>query len=109
MIRPSGRLLYDKLNSLSSNGKVPEAGITSPNIGRQVSVIKAAHERANLDPNLTSYVETHGTGTAVGDPVEARAVSLAMRDNDSSEHPIMIGSVSEFDLAELEASPNLVY
>jgi len=93
--RPS--VLYfatDLIRFLCSNGKIPEAGITSPNIGRQVAVMKEAYERANLDPNLTSYVETHGTGTAVGDPVEARAVSLAMRGNKSSEHPIMIGSVT---------------
>ena len=69
-------------------------GITHPSVEGQERVVRAAYKRANLDPNKTAYVECHGTGTPVGDPVEVRAVSNAMNDSRSSNTPLLIGAVS---------------
>ena len=46
-----------------SNGKVPGIGFTSPSVEGQSQVILAAYRSAALDPDLTTYVECHGTGT----------------------------------------------
>jgi len=87
-----------------SNGRVPGAGLTSPSARAQADVMAAAYRKANLDPGLTSYVEAHGTGTQIGDPVEARSISLAMRGGGTSLDPILIGSVSLLPLDFMPSS-----
>jgi len=56
------------------NSKV---GYTAPSIDGQRDVIKAAQQKAGIDPATISYIETHGTGTAMGDPIEIAALSAA--------------------------------
>lgn len=77
------------------NGKVPAVGITHPNLEGQADVIRHAYQRGgDLDPRLTGYFECHGTGTAIGDPLEVHAVSNAMNENRSQgEEPLLIGAV----------------
>ncbi|PWY80872.1 ketoacyl-synt-domain-containing protein [Aspergillus sclerotioniger CBS 115572] len=61
----------------NSNGRTP--GIAQPSIDGQEAVVRKAYARAGLDPGQTAYVETHGTGTKVGDPVEVEALSRVFR------------------------------
>jgi acyl transferase domain-containing protein len=51
--------------------------LTSPNTNAQAEVITDAHERANIDPDTVSYIEAHGTGTKIGDPVEINGLKKA--------------------------------
>lgn len=51
------------------------SGLTVPNGPSQVAVIRAALNNAGLDPTRIQYVETHGTGTSLGDPIETRALA----------------------------------
>lgn len=69
-------------------------GITHPSIKGQERVVRAAYKRANLDPDKTAYLECHGTGTPVGDPIEVNAVSNAMNDTRSKDKPLFVGAVS---------------
>ena len=50
-------------------------GLTAPNQAAQVKVIRAALARAGLDAGAVGYVETHGTGTPLGDPIEIEALA----------------------------------
>lgn len=75
------------------NGKAPAVGITYPSFKGQVDVITAAYRRGHLDPNLTGYFECHGTGTAIGDPIEVHAVSESMTKGRESKEPLLIGAV----------------
>ncbi|MGM1062030.1 type I polyketide synthase [Saccharothrix sp. Mg75] len=66
-------------------------GLTTPDARGQAAVITAAHRRAGVDPADVAYVELHGTGTRVGDPVEAAALG-AVFGRDAAT-PLAVGSV----------------
>ena len=78
---------------MNRNGKVSGMGITHPSVSGQERVVRMAYEKAGLDQSETAYLECHGTGTPVGDPIEARAVSNAMNDARNAENPLIIGAV----------------
>ena len=50
------------------------SGLTAPNGPAQEAVIRAALAQGGIEPHLVSYIETHGTGTALGDPIEVQAL-----------------------------------
>src|SRR5690606_13326122 len=52
-------------------------GYTVPNPRAQAEVIVEALRRARVDPRTIGYIEAHGTGTALGDPIEMRGLSEA--------------------------------
>jgi acyl transferase domain-containing protein/acyl carrier protein len=69
--------------SAINNDGIRKPGFTAPSIEGQAEVIIAAQETAGVEPGSISYVETHGTGTPLGDPVEIEALSLAFKTRDS--------------------------
>lgn len=73
-----------------SNGKTP--GITLPSATGQEAVIRKAYAKAGLGFGDTQYVECHGTGTPVGDPIEVEGVANVFKRPKNS--PLLIGSVS---------------
>ena len=62
-----------------------------PSILGQEAVIRKAYNEAALPTNQTAYVECHGTGTAVGDPIEVESVSKVFGKRIGP--PMLIGSV----------------
>lgn len=96
-------------SAVNANGKVAAVGITHPNREGQADVISQAYKRGgDLDPRLTGYFECHGTGTAIGDPLEVHAVSMAMnKERDPAEHdPLWIGAVKT-NIGHSEAASGL--
>ncbi len=69
------------------------AGLTVPNEASQERVIEAALLRAGVLPSDVDYVETHGTGTEVGDPIELRSTAAAYGKGRAADRPLLIGSV----------------
>jgi amino acid adenylation domain-containing protein len=65
--------------SAINNDGATKAGYTAPSVEGQAKVITEAIAMAGVEPNSISYVETHGTGTALGDPIEIAALTLAFR------------------------------
>ena len=59
-----------------------------------------AYSRAGLDPSAASFVECHGTGTPVGDPVEVEAIGRVFADYRSASEPLLMGSV-RFEILRL--------
>ena len=51
--------------------------LTAPNTAAQADLLRDAHTRAGIDPASIGYIEAHGTGTALGDPVEINALKSA--------------------------------
>lgn len=74
-----------KASAVNSGGKTH--GYTVPNATAQAELIQTALTRANLKSEQIAYVETHGTATKLGDPIETKALS------DVLNHPLAIASV----------------
>ncbi|MEM6846443.1 MAG: amino acid adenylation domain-containing protein [Pseudomonadota bacterium] len=53
-------------------------GLTAPNGDAQEGLIRATHERFGVDPSIITLIEAHGTGTRLGDPVEANALARGL-------------------------------
>jgi len=68
-------------------------GLTSPNRFSQEEVLRTAYRRAGVAPNRVSYVETHGTGTLIGDPIETSALGAVLSEGRPPGRPCAIGSV----------------
>ncbi|MEU5071977.1 beta-ketoacyl synthase N-terminal-like domain-containing protein, partial [Streptomyces asoensis] len=67
--------------------------LTAPHRAAQEEVLRLAHQRAGTDPADVQYVELHGTGTKVGDPVEAAALGAVVGTAHEPGRPVMVGSV----------------
>jgi acyl transferase domain-containing protein len=69
------------------------SGITVPNKLAQAEVMRQALERAGIEPNQVGYIEAHGTGTSLGDPIEVRALASVYGRGRSPNRPLIIGTV----------------
>ncbi|WP_344854063.1 type I polyketide synthase, partial [Pedobacter jeongneungensis] len=68
-----------------------KVGYTAPSVKGQADCIRLAHLFAKVPPESIGYIETHGTGTRLGDPIELEALNVAF--NNNREHKCAIGSV----------------
>ncbi|MET7289755.1 beta-ketoacyl synthase N-terminal-like domain-containing protein [Streptomyces sp. NPDC005573] len=66
------------LGSAVNNDGARRLSFTAPGVDGQVAVVRAAHRVAGVDPRTITYVETHGTGTSLGDPIEFEALTEAL-------------------------------
>lgn len=80
-------------------------GYTVPSPDGQAAVISAALADAGVAPESITYVETHGTGTVIGDPIEAKGIIKALA-LEEGRQPLAIGSIKS-NLGHLEAAAGL--
>lgn len=78
-----------------------KSGLTVPNPSAQIDLMKRAYQQAGIEPDEIDYLEAHGTGTAVGDPIESRAIGEAL--GQRRKTPLLIGSVKS-NLGHLETA-----
>lgn len=81
-------------------------GLTAPNRQAQEAVLREAYRNAGVSPGQIQYVETHGTGTALGDPIEAYALGAVLSLDRPPEQPCAIGSVKS-NIGHLEAAAGI--
>lgn len=81
-----------KGSAINNDGK-NKMNYVSPGIVGQVSVIQEAFRNANVSPSSVSYIETHGTATKVGDPIEITALTQATKIPSTKKQFCAIGSV----------------
>lgn len=88
----------------STNHDGSKAGLTVPNGDAQAALIKQTYAEAGIDPSATDYFEAHGTGTAVGDPIEAAAIGSVFAP--IRDEPLYVGSIKS-NLGHLEGAAGL--
>jgi acyl transferase domain-containing protein len=81
-------------------------GLTAPNGLAQQAVIRQALHAARVVPAQISYVETHGTGTALGDPIEVNALKAVLLAERSPGQPCWLGAVKA-NIGHLEAAAGI--
>ncbi|MEV5432439.1 SDR family NAD(P)-dependent oxidoreductase [Streptomyces sp. NPDC052701] len=68
-------------------------GYSVPSPATQARVITDAWRQAGIDPNAVGYIEAHGTGTSLGDPIEVAGLARAFREHGRDDRSCAIGSV----------------
>lgn len=83
-------------------------GLSAPSPGGQKRTLQSALQASGLEAESVDYVETHGTGTPLGDPIEARALAevYACKRREAGLPPLAIGSVKT-NLGHLEAAAGI--
>jgi acyl transferase domain-containing protein/SAM-dependent methyltransferase len=81
-------------------------GLTAPNGPAQEAVIREALKMAGVAPHEVSYLEAHGTGTSLGDPIEVRAAGAVLCQGRRAEQPLAIGSIKT-NVGHLEAAAGI--
>ncbi|MBC7817368.1 MAG: polyketide synthase, partial [Planctomycetaceae bacterium] len=78
--------------AVNQDGYLPE-GFTVPNVLSQIAMLQAVYSEAGVDPLTVDYIEAHGTGTPVGDPIESLALGAVLGRDRGEGQRCLIGSV----------------
>ncbi|WP_160717040.1 type I polyketide synthase [Chitinophaga solisilvae] len=78
-------------SGINQDGKTN--GMTAPSINSQIELERDVYNRYNIAPQSISYVEMHGTGTKLGDPIELEALAAVFREKTDLRHFCALGSV----------------
>ena len=98
-----GDRIWGVIRGSALNQDGASQGLTVPNGAAQERVIKAALGRAGVQPSDIDYLEAHGTGTEVGDPIEIDATAAAYGRGRKADRPLLIGSVKT-NIGHLESA-----
>nr|HRC87740.1 polyketide synthase [Thermoanaerobaculia bacterium] len=101
-----GDFLYCVIKAAGINNDGYSNGLTAPNPEAQAAMLREAYARAGVGHNDVHYVETHGTGTMLGDPIEAGALGSVLGRGRPSDRPLKIGSVKT-NIGHLEAAAGM--
>ena len=94
--------------SAINNDGADKASFTAPSVHGQANVIAKALRVADVPANTIQYIETHGTGTPIGDPIEIAALKLNFQSNlNASDAHITIGSVKA-NIGHLDVAAGII-
>ena len=93
-----------RATGINQDGRTP--GITQPNSDAQEAMISQTYESANLNLSCTHFFEAHGTGTTIGDRMEATAIANVFQKHGDSAVPLRIGAVKS-NIGHLEGAAGL--
>ncbi len=78
-------------------------GLIAPNQDAQADVLRRAYKDAGIDPRNVDYIEAHGTGTVLGDPIEAEALGRVVGRGRAADRPALLGAVKT-NIGHLESA-----
>ncbi|TGB39509.1 acyltransferase domain-containing protein [Mycolicibacterium peregrinum] len=78
-------------------------GLLAPNPDAQEAVLRKAYKNAGINPRTVDYIEAHGTGTILGDPIEADALGRVVGRGREADKPALLGAVKS-NVGHLESA-----
>ena len=88
-----GDVIYGVILGSGINQDGRTNGITAPSVRSQIELERSIYATYDIDPGTISYVETHGTGTRLGDPIELEALATVFKERTSQKQFCALGSV----------------
>jgi len=113
ILKPLSKALRDKdriyavLTGSAVNQDGKTNGLTAPNGLQQKALLQSAYQAGFKEPEKMSYIECHGTGTFLGDPIELQAIGEVIAPRRDSDKPCWIGSVKT-NLGHLEPAAGII-
>ncbi len=101
-----GDRVYAVIRSTAVNHDGPSSGLTVPSGPAQQALLARALGDAGVAPHEIDYVECHGTGTPLGDPIEAGALGAVIGRHHPPQAPLVVGSVKT-NIGHLEAAAGI--
>lgn len=101
-----GDRVYAVIRGSGVNNDGASNGLTAPNPRAQEDVLRTAYRDAGVDPAEVDYIEAHGTGTRLGDPIEAHALGAVVGAGRPPQTRCLIGSVKS-NIGHLEAGAGI--
>jgi len=98
--------IYGVIRGSAINNDGYSNGLTAPNIEAQKEVLIKTYSRAGWQPEEVQYIETHGTGTKLGDPIEAEALGKILGRNRSEHQKLILGAVKT-NIGHLEGAAGI--
>ncbi|MFE5529445.1 type I polyketide synthase, partial [Embleya sp. NPDC056538] len=102
-----GDVVHGVIRGSATNNDGGGDALTAPDPRAQAEVIRLARRRAGVTASAVQYVELHGTGTPVGDPIEAAALGAALGAERANRPPLAVGSVKT-NVGHLEGAAGIV-
>lgn len=95
--------IYAVIRGSAVNSDGRSNGLTAPTVAGQAAVLRAALDDAQVEPSEVGFIETHGTGTALGDPIEVAAIREVYG---GAQSPCRLGAIKT-NLGHLEAAAGI--
>ena len=102
-----GDQIYGVIKATAVNHGGKTSGYTVPNPNAQASVIETVFKKAGINPRTVSYIESHGTGTKLGDPIEIAGLNQVFEKYTDEKQFCSIGSVKS-NIGHLEGAAGIV-
>ncbi len=101
-----GDQIFAVIKGSAVNHDGASSSFTAPNGLAQQQVIRLALENAGVNPLDVDYIEAHGTGTRLGDPIEIESLGAVYGENRPLDRPLFVGSVKA-NIGHLEAAAGM--
>ena len=102
-----GDYIYAVIDAVAMNNDGSDkVGFTAPSVNGQAAVIELAQAMAEVSPSEIGFVETHGTATGLGDPIEFQALSQAFRKGTQESRFCRLGSIKA-NIGHLDAAAGI--
>ncbi|WP_170221076.1 type I polyketide synthase [Amycolatopsis cihanbeyliensis] len=101
-----GDRIHGVIVASGTNSDGRTAGLVLPSAETQEALLREVYARAELEPADLAYLEAHGTGTPIGDPIECQAIGGALATGRAAETPLPIGSIKG-NLGHLEPASGM--